>query len=397
MADVEDTELPEIEEVVIPQDPLMVLLQLRFEYTSELPSLHDKKTIQNKIMEIVKTNDMAPYYATICDIFAWDVDTALLQEMKKKNEKKLAELDEKIRDAEENLGDSDVRDSLLEKAEYFGKIGDREQCMKFNDECSGRTLGVGPRLDLAFQRIRVGFAFSDTELVVKGIATANELLKNHGDWERRNRLKVYEGLYLVSTRNFKKATELLLDSICTFSSQELIDFKTFIGITTAVALVVLDRPTLKKKIIDCSDVVAVMPELPHVNGLVSAIYQCQYKRVFPALTEVSNMFLSSVFLSPHTNYYYREVRVLAFTQFLESYRSVTLSSMSSAFGINESALDSQLCCFISSGRLYCRIDKVSGNVLAEKADKVNQYYQKILKNGDILLNRIQKLSRVAGM
>jgi 26S proteasome regulatory subunit N7 len=392
-----EVDIPEPIEKVVPVDPLMTLLQLRFEYTSTLPSLADKSAIQAKMMAIVKENSMSPYYALLCELFGWPLDKALFDQMEKKNAEKLLALDAKIRDAEENLGDSDVRDSLLEKADFYGLIGDREQCMKFNEECSQRTLGVGPRLDLAFQRIRVGFAFSDTELVVKGIAQAQEMLKTHGDWERRNRLKVYEGLYLASTRNFPKAAELLLDSVATFSCYELINYRTFIFTTTVVSLVVLDRPTLKKKIIDCSDVVAILPEIPAVQDLLKALYSCQYRKVFPSLTGVCQLILESVFLSPHANYFFREIRVRAFQQFLESYRSVTLQSMSNAFAIKEDVLDHQLCCFIASGRLCCRIDKVSGNVLAEKVDKVNEHYHKILKNGDILLNRIQKLSRVAGM
>jgi len=398
MADPEaDTEVPEVVEKLIPVDPLMTLLQLRFEYTSSLPSLSDKTQIYDKIMAILKTNSMSPYYNLLCELFGWKLDKDLFNEMEAKNAKKLTQLEAKIKDAQENLGDSEVRDALMEKADFYGLIGDREQCMKFNEECSGKTLGAGPRLDLAFQRIRVGFGFSDTELVVKGIAQAKEILKNHGDWERRNRLKVYEGMYLASTRDFKKASELLLESIATFSSYELVSFKTFIFTTVITSLTNLDRPTLKKKIIDCSDVVAVMPELPNVNNLLEALYKCQYRQVYPSLADVSQLILESVFVSPHANYFYRELRLRALQQFLESYRSVTLTSMSGAFGIPEEVLDHQLCCFIATGRMYCRIDKVSGQVLAEKADLVNEHYHKILKNGDILLNRIQKLSRVAGM
>jgi hypothetical protein len=37
------------------------------------------------------------------------------------------------------------------------------------------------------------------------------LIEQGGDWDRRNRLKVYRGLHLLSIRQFAKGGELLLD------------------------------------------------------------------------------------------------------------------------------------------------------------------------------------------
>jgi 26S proteasome regulatory subunit N7 len=46
-----------------------------------------------------------------------------------------------------------------------------------------------------------------------------------GDWDRRNRLKVYEAIFLMVGRNLKKAAELLLDCIATFTCVELTSYK----------------------------------------------------------------------------------------------------------------------------------------------------------------------------
>jgi 26S proteasome regulatory subunit N7 len=49
---------------------------------------------------------------------------------------------------------------------------------------------------------------------------------------------------------------------------------------------------------------------------------------------------------------------------------------------------------ISARRLACKIDKVAGIVESERMDKRNNLYKTALKEGDFLLNRVQKLSRV---
>ncbi|CAI5502446.1 unnamed protein product, partial [Closterium sp. Naga37s-1] len=54
----------------------------------------------------------------------------------------------------------------------------------------------------------------------------------------------------------------------------------------------------------------------------------------------------------------------------------------------------ELSLFIASGRLNCKIDKVAGVLETNRPDARNAQYQSVLKQGDLLLNRIQKLSRV---
>lgn len=50
--------------------------------------------------------------------------------------------------------------------------------------------------------------------------------------------------------------------------------------------------------------------------------------------------------------------------------------------------------YIAAGRLHCKIDKVGGIVETNRPDSKNWQYQAVIKHGDILLNRVQKLSRV---
>ena len=44
-------------------------------------------------------------------------------------------------------------------------------------------------------------------------------------------------------------------------------------------------------------------------------------------------------LAPHTRYYVREMRILAYNQLLESYRSLTLDSLARSFGVSVDFVD----------------------------------------------------------
>lgn len=57
-----------------------------------------------------------------------------------------------------------------------------------------------------------------------------------GDWDRRNRLKVYEALYHMSARNFKDAAKLFLEAVPTFSSNELFSYEHLIFYTVITCM-----------------------------------------------------------------------------------------------------------------------------------------------------------------
>lgn len=57
------------------------------------------------------------------------------------------------------------------------------------------------------------------------------------------------------------------------------------------------------------------------------------------LAEVETILRRDYFLNPHYRYYIREMRILAYTQLLESYRSLTLQYMAEAFGVSVDFID----------------------------------------------------------
>ena len=95
----------------------------------------------------------------------------------------------------------------------------------------------------------------------------------------------------------------------------------------------------------------------------------------------------------HLRYFVRETRVVIYSQFLESYKTVKLSSMANEFGVSIEFIDKELAELIGARRLPCKIDKVAGIIETDPSDERNKLYKGTLKKGDHLLNQIQKLSR----
>ncbi|XP_010507951.1 PREDICTED: 26S proteasome non-ATPase regulatory subunit 6 homolog [Camelina sativa] len=308
------------------------------------------------------------------------------------NEEELKKLEEKIADAEENLGESEVREAHLAKALYFIRIRDKEKALEQLKLTEGKTVAVGQKMDLVFYTLQLAFFFMDFDLVSKSIDKAKKLFEEGGgDWERKNRLNVYEGLYCMSTRNFKKAATLFLDSISTFTTYEIFPYETFIFYTVLTSIVTLDRVSLKQMVVDAPEILTVLGKIPFLSEFLNSLIECQYKAFFSAFAGMAEQIKVDHYLYPHFRFYMREVRTVGYSQFLESYKTVTVEAMAKAFGVSVDFIDQDLSRLSAGGNLQCKIDKVAGVV---ETNRPHAKYQATIKQGDFLLNRIQKLSRV---
>lgn len=324
----------------------------------------------------------------------WPKDAAVPAAMEAANEKELAELDATVKDAEENAGESEVREALLARATFFARIFDRVRAEEAYDRTYAATIGVGQKIDIVLSLIRLGLTDMDFKSVASNVARAKELIEKGGDWERRNRLKVYEATYLAARRDIKGAARLFLDSLQTFSATELCGYKQFVFYTVITSLVSVDRPTLRSKVADAPEILSVVLEEPKLNKFLSALIDCKYGEYMQTLPDILDMIGQDRYLSVHKNYFGRELRVVAYSQFLASYQSVTLDAMCRNFGVGLAFMDQELSRFIAAGRLNCKIDMVGGVVETTRPDAKNSLYQRTIKQGDLLLNRVQKLSRV---
>lgn len=241
----------------------------------------------------------------------------------------------------------------------------------------------------------------------KNIERAKTLVESGGDWDRRNRLKAYQGLHLLTVRSYNLAAPLLLDSLSTFTSYELCSYSNLVVYSVLAGSVSLKRVDFKSKVVDAPEIRAILgdgedklaalsgataagpgagdeemgdattsatptPAPAAVNltaigsssapqeveapidftplaGLVRSLYMGNYSAFFLALAAVEENFLSQDrYLYEHRGWFVREMRLRAYQQLLQSYRVVGLGSMAKDFGISVDFLDRYVSPCISS-------------------------------------------------
>jgi len=337
---------------------------------------------------------MTQLYRDVSADLKLPLNNSVVEEMESKNKEEIDKLSAAIENAEKNEGESEVREAMVKKCEYLTSIGNKDESLKMLKETLDKTNTTGHKLDLHFHLIRLGFFYNDNKIVTVNLEKAKALIELGGDWDRRNRLKVYTGLYSLSVRDFKEAATNFLDTVSTFTSYELMDYHTFIKYTIIASMMALERKDLTEKVVEGADINEVLHELPLFKKYIYSLYNAQYAEFFIALGEIEAVLKADRLLAAHTSFYVREMRIRSYAQLLESYSSLTVNYMANSFGVSEKFIDSELSRFISAGALNAKIDKVGGIIQTNRPDQKNWQYQAVIKQGDLLLNRIQELSRV---
>lgn len=335
-------------------------------------------------------------YRHLAPLLKWSqLSESELESMDAQNAQTLESLEKKVEEAKENAGDMEVLEARFEVARFAAKsLGKDEALGAYQKVLDLPKLSSGKQMDALMEQSRIASFYGDVVRNADYLKKIGKIAEESGDWDRRNRLKVYNALHKMLTRDMKGASSLLIDCIATFSCAELCSYTDFILYTMLTNVLHLPRMEIKKKIIDGPEIMSVKDDVSTAFELVAALYDCDYKRYLHAMVEMEAILLADRFLQPHCGYLMRELHVLGYKQFLDSYKSVTLVSMAKSFGVSVDFLDVQLSRFIAAGRLTAKIDKFGGVVETNRPDLKNAQYREMIQKGDLLLNRIQKLSRV---
>ncbi|KAB8345978.1 hypothetical protein FH972_023030 [Carpinus fangiana] len=326
---------------------------------------------------------------------AWD--EKLYDSLKADNDKELEEIQKEEDSALEKEGDTEVQAARAKRAEFWARVGDKKEALDAYETLLSKTGILGTKIDIVFALIRIGLFFGDKTLTKNTVERANALVESGGDWDRRNRLKAYNGVHLLTVRAYNLAAPLLLDSLSTFTSYELCSYSSLIIYAVLAGSVSLKRLDFKAKVVDAPEIKAVVGtsedrlsamtgsasagpgagdeemtdsattatpgqapvnltmlgqdkmevedakeqvDFSSLSSLVNSLYSGDYRPFFGALGTVEQTFLSQdKYLSEHKAWYVREMRLRAYQQLLQSYRVVGLASMAKDFGVTVDFLD----------------------------------------------------------
>ena len=264
-----------------------------------------------------------------------------------------------------------------------------------HDKALEEITGSGAKVDYMFTVIRTALRDNDRASAKMFLDRAEKEVSKGGDWERKNKLAIYKGVLSLIERRLGIAADVFVGSLATFTPCELISFRDFVFYAVITSIISSDRNTLKVKILESPEILAVVGEVAFLKDLVVSLYGCRYGDFFRNLIPVIDHIRADPYLGKHLGYITRAMRVVCYRQFLLPYRTVTIDMMAAEFNVTSEFIETELSGFISAGKLTCKIDKISRVIESNcLEDSRNLLYSRVIKQGDFLLSKLQKLSRV---
>jgi len=341
------------------------LAQMKFWLT--LSKYKNNKTIISSLLAGIVSYDMAPYYKQVCADLSWEFDQILYEKMAANNVKRMAELEQEILPTMVDE-DSPVFSIWQAKLEYLCSIGDRVEATKLAEsKLNEQNVPKSQQIDAAFALFRVAYFHGCDRIGMrKALEKATELIEGEfgGDWSFKNKLKVYGGIWSLAIRDFDCAAKLFVEVIPTFESYELTDFSTIIKYTVYASMIAFPRNELKKTLMHTGKLIqALNSDFKELKEYFVSLCECQYSTFFVNLARIETNMKQDPLLNIHYRYYALEMRLLAYKQILQAYKSLSLDYMAESFGVTRAFVEKEVSRFIAAGRLTCKIDHVAGVVV----------------------------------
>ncbi len=111
------------------------------------------------------------------------------------------------------------------------------------------TGGASKKMEILFECLLMAFEKEEVNKIGVDIKTCHKLVEDGADWDKKNKLKIFEGVYCMMIRDFKKGSELFVSSIATFTATEVMEFNDFVFYAVVLAILTSDRKTIKKDVI----------------------------------------------------------------------------------------------------------------------------------------------------
>lgn len=269
--------------------------------------------------------------------------------------------------------------------EFYAQTMDLERLRNGIADIISSEPSLSLKMDIYLCKIRIAIILDDRNALIESINLATEIYESSCDWDRKNRFKVYLGLYSLIKTDFEKAANLFSEGLASFEATELLDPDHLILYLVFCALLSFPRTELNSKILENSEV----RKYQGYTKLAECYYNCDYGNYFKCLLQFIDIFKNDAFIGPFKEHFCKELKIGGYSQLLLSYQSMHLDRMAGVFSVQVEHLEADLRNFINEDRLQCIMDRVDGIVKVVEMKKID-HLQSAVEKGDVILRNIKK-------
>lgn len=196
------------------------------------------------------------------------------------------------------------------------------------------------------------------------------------------KLKCASGLSELAQKHYKKAARLFLEvSHDYLEYNEIISAQDVAVYGGICALATFDREELQKKVLSSSSFKQFLEFQPQLRDILHKFYASKYATCLDQLQQMKDNLLLDIFLSPHVEKLYSQIRNRALIQYFSPYVSADLHKMAASFNTTVPLLEDELTQLILDGQISARIDSRAKVLHARDVDHRCSTFEKALEIG----------------
>lgn len=325
-------------------------------------------------------------------------DSVWVEQKTKKAALKLEKLDNDLKNSKSNSIKESIRRGHDDLGDHYLSCGELANALKCysraRDYCtSGRHV-----INMCLNVIKVSIYLQNWSHVLSYVSKA-ECTPEFADTQNRDqnqatltRLKCAAGLAELATKKYKLAAKHFLQANfdhCDFP--DLISCNNIAIYGGLCALATFDRQELQKNVISSASFKLFLELETQIRDIVFKFYESKYAQCLKLLNDMRDNLLLDIYLAPHVNKLYTQIRNRALIQYFSPYMSADMRKMSEAFNCTVSELENEIMQLILDGQIQARIDSHNKILFAKDADQRSVTFEKAINTGKEFQRRTRML------
>nr|XP_006814657.1 PREDICTED: COP9 signalosome complex subunit 1-like isoform X2 [Saccoglossus kowalevskii] len=326
------------------------------------------------------------------------LDTQWVETTNKKAAMKLEKLDTDLKNYKGNSIKESIRRGHDDLGDHYLDQGDLSNALKCFSRARDYCTSSRHVVNMCLNVIKVSVHLQNWSHVLSYVnkAEATPEISEQRDMKDNlyvvTKLKCAAGLAELATKKYKAAAKYFLQA-----SFDHCDFPDLLSPNNAAmygglcALASFDRQELQKNVISSSSFKLFLELEPQLRDIIFKFYESKYASCLKMLDEVKDNLLLDMYLAPHVNTLYTQIRNRALIQYFSPYMSADMRKMASAFNTTVTELEDELMQLILDGQISARIDSHNKILYARDVDQRSHTFEKSLAMGKAFQRRTKAL------
>lgn len=349
-------------------------------------ALHKKVTIFNSSAGAGQLPDVAAVQSTAQDIPPYD--TIWIETKNKKAALKLEKLDNDLKNYKANSIKESIRRGHDDLGDHYLNCGDLSNALKCYSRARDYCTSSKHVVNMCWNVIKVSIFLQNWSHVLSYVTKAEstpdfaEGYSKDMNQSILTHLKCAAGLADLATKEYKAAAKHFLQASfdhCDFP--EIISPNNVAMYGGLCALATFDRQEVQKNVISSSSFKLFLELEPQLRDIIFKFYESKYASCLKLLDEIRDNLLLDMYIAPHVNALYMQIRNRALIQYFSPYLSADMHKMAIAFNRTVLALENEVMQLILEGQIQARIDSHNKILYAKDADQRSCTFEKALNIG----------------